>query len=171
MCKRAHSSWRPVFSSSGLCSVLLVAKISLCSLWSGTCPGEKTWFLSPAASQYVSLMILLLLWPNIQRAKNRLWGEVSLFTFCITEEIHKLELDAFVFRFGEEVFGFRLASHSGIYFLWERASFLPPSPPAPEQIQSPFPMPCTLLRHDYISVAIKTSLPDISHVTSDTQGA
>lgn len=58
-----------------LCSVLLVAKISPCSLWPGTSPMEKTQFFSRVASQYVSLMILVVLWSTVQRRKNRLCGE------------------------------------------------------------------------------------------------
>lgn len=58
-----------------LCSVLLVAKISPCSLQPATSRMEKTQFFSLAASQYVSLMILVVLWSTVQRAKNRLCGE------------------------------------------------------------------------------------------------
>lgn len=61
---------------------------------------------------------------------------MSLFTFSIRQEIQKLEPDASVFGFGEEVFGLRLAPYPEICFV-ERAGFLP----SLEQIQSPLPMP------------------------------
>lgn len=63
------------------------------------------------------------------------------------------------------MFGLGVAPHSGTCFLWKRASHLP----SLEEMQSPSPTDRTSTP-DYTGVAIRTSLPDVTHVILETQG-